>query len=65
MPTEYVEGDFFGLKDIAHGGGQVDAYRPSPALVALIRACCWWIAADLDGFRVDTVKHMDRCGCAA
>jgi glycosidase len=58
---EYVEGDFYGLKDIAHGGGELDAYRPSPALVALTRAYCWWIAfADLDGFRVDTVKHMDR-----
>ena len=29
--------------------------------VALTRAYCWWLAfADLDGFRVDTVKHMDR-----
>ncbi len=58
---EYVEGDFFGLKDIAHGSGELDTYRPSPALIALSRAYCWWIAfADLDGFRVDTVKHMDR-----
>ena len=38
----------------------LDDYRPSPALAALTRAYCWWIAyADLDGFRVDTVKHMD------
>ena len=58
---EYVEGDFEGLKDIAHGSGGLDDYRPSPALVALTRAYCWWLAfADLDGFRVDAVKHMDR-----
>jgi glycosidase len=58
---EYLEGDFVGLKDIAHGTGPLDDYRPSPALRALTRAYCWWIAfADLDGFRIDTVKHMDR-----
>ncbi|NLT56479.1 MAG: alpha-amylase [Actinomycetales bacterium] len=57
---EYLEGDFCALKDIDHGSGPVDAFRPSAALEALIRAYCWWIAtADLDGFRVDTVKHMD------
>ncbi|MCO1654222.1 alpha-amylase family glycosyl hydrolase [Pseudonocardia humida] len=57
---EYREGDFAGLKDVAHGGGELDDYRPSPALAALTRAYCWWIGhADLDGFRVDTVKHMD------
>ena len=57
---EYVEGDFEGLKDIAHGSGPLDDYRPSPALEALTRAYCWWLGhADLDGFRVDTVKHME------
>ncbi len=60
-PVEFLEGDFVGLKDVAHGFGPLDDYRPSPALRALTRAYCWWIAfADLDGFRVDTVKHMDR-----
>ena len=49
------------MKDVAQGGGELDAYQPSPALVALTRAYCWWIGfADLDGFRVDTVKHMDH-----
>jgi glycosidase len=58
---EYVEGDFEGLKDITQGAGELDDYRPSPALQALTRAYCWWLAhADLDGFRIDTVKHMDR-----
>jgi glycosidase len=58
---EFVEGDFETLKDVAHGSGDLDDYRPSAALVALTRAHCWWLRfADLDGFRVDTVKHMDR-----
>jgi glycosidase len=58
---EYVEGDFEDLKDIHLGSGEPDVYRPSPALVALTRAYQYWIAfADLDGFRVDTVKHMDQ-----
>jgi glycosidase len=57
---EYVEGDFQRLKDITHGSGPTDQYVPSPALRALTTAYCWWIAfADLDGFRIDTVKHMD------
>ncbi len=29
---EYLDGDFVGLKDIAHGSGPLDEYRPSPAL---------------------------------
>lgn len=58
---EFRDGDFASLKDISHGSGPLDDYRPSPALVALTRAYCWWIGrADLDGFRVDTVKHMDH-----
>jgi glycosidase len=57
---EYLEGDFFDLKDIHHGAGDIDHYQPSPALLALTRIYQYWIAyADLDGFRVDTVKHMD------
>ncbi|GGM12407.1 alpha-amylase family glycosyl hydrolase [Dactylosporangium sucinum] len=57
---EYLEGDFAGLKDIVLGTGPTDQYRPSPALRVLTRAYQYWIAfADLDGFRVDTVKHMD------
>jgi glycosidase len=57
---EYREGDFFGYKDVWHGSGTPDDYRPSAALRDLTRAYQYWIAsADLDGFRVDTVKHMD------
>jgi glycosidase len=57
---EYLEGDFFDLKDLMLGTGDVDHYRDYPALRALIDVYKYWIAeADLDGFRVDTVKHMD------
>jgi glycosidase len=57
---EYREGDFFGLKDITQGNGPLDAYEPSAAMRALCDAYKYWIAyADVDGFRVDTVKHMD------
>ena len=33
----YLEGDFFDLKDIHHGSGPLDDYRPSPASTALTR----------------------------
>lgn len=57
---EFLEGDFCDLKDIRLGDGGIDAYGPSAALLALCRAYKFWIAyADIDGFRVDTVKHMD------
>jgi glycosidase len=57
---EYREGDFFGYKDVWHGFGDPDDYLPSAALQTLTRAYLYWIAfADLDGFRIDTVKHMD------
>jgi len=57
---EYRLGDFFGLKDVWHGSGPVEDYRPSDALRSLAAAYQYWVAkADLDGMRVDTVKHMD------
>jgi len=57
---EFRQGDFFDLKDIHLGSGTVDDYTPSPALLALCQVYKSWIAyADVDGFRVDTVKHMD------
>lgn len=57
---EYLEGDFCSLKDINLGQGQIDNFQPSLALPALCKAYKFWIAfADIDGFRVDTVKHMD------
>ena len=59
-PPEFVEGDFLDLKDVHLGEGQPEQYEPSPALKALCDVYKFWIAfAYLDGFRVDTVKHMD------
>ncbi|HSN37227.1 MAG TPA: alpha-amylase family glycosyl hydrolase [Arthrobacter sp.] len=56
-----IEGDFAGLKDIHQGAGPLSEYTPSEALRTLAEAYEYWIAyADLDGFRVDTVKHMDH-----
>ena len=56
---EYLEGDFFTFKDLNLGSGTGDDFQPSPALLALVDAYKYWIAfADLDGFRLDTVKHM-------
>ncbi len=58
---EYLEGDFENLKDVSLGFGDTDSYKASPALLHLCKAYQFWIAyADIDGFRVDTVKHMDK-----
>jgi glycosidase len=57
---EFLEGDFESLKDIHLGDGDIGNYRPSDALRDLCDAYKYWMAfADLDGFRIDTVKHMD------
>ncbi|HEX4125152.1 MAG TPA: alpha-amylase family glycosyl hydrolase [Tepidisphaeraceae bacterium] len=48
---EYVDGDFFSLKDL-------NLANPK-ALSVLIAAYKYWIAAaDIDGYRVDAVKHV-------
>lgn len=58
---EYVEADFSDLKDITLGWGNVENYTISPALQALTEVYKHWIAlTDIDGFRIDTVKHMDK-----
>ncbi|MEB3279427.1 MAG: alpha-amylase family glycosyl hydrolase [Lyngbya sp.] len=57
---QFREGDFFDLKDLHHGYGSPDDYQVSPGLRYLCEVYKYWIAyADLDGFRIDTVKHMD------
>jgi glycosidase len=64
---EYADGDFFTLKDLHHGWrqmvngvDQIDNYSVAPALQNLSEAYKFWIAyADIDGFRLDTVKHID------
>lgn len=40
------------------------AFEPSTALIALTEVYKYWIAyADIDGFRIDTVKHMGPGPC--
>ena len=59
---EYGEGDMAGgLKTLDVRVRWAGQYRrPSPAMVWLCLAYCFWIAyADLDGFRIDAAKHMD------
>lgn len=65
---EYLEGDFLSLKDINHGTHNHDAYgnriidefHPSAALNAFCEIYKFWIAfADIDGYRIDTVKHIE------
>jgi glycosidase len=71
FPPEYTQGDFFDFKKLNLA---VDWYAkyptPSPTLQRLIQCYEYWIAyADLDGFRIDAVKHMGqestRIFCAA
>lgn len=58
---EYIEGDFFDLKDLDLGNDDLSDFHPSPALRALCEVYKYWIAfADVDGFRIDTVKHMGK-----
>lgn len=56
---EYIEGDFYSLKNIHTGWGSLEYFKPSRALEILTECYKYWIAyADLDAFRIDTVKHM-------
>jgi glycosidase len=70
-PPEYTEGDFFDFKKLNLAVNWRPKYpTPSPTLQHLIHCYEYWIAyADLDGFRIDAVKHMGqestRIFCAA
>ena len=56
-PDEAINGDFLSLKEL-------DINKPD-VLDTLIKAYKYWIAiADIDGFRVDTVKHMESSDTA-
>lgn len=56
---EYIEGDFYKLKNHYLGKKKGKAFLPSEALKVITEAYKYWIAlADVDGFRLDTVKHM-------
>ena len=58
---ENQHGDLSGLKDYAN-----DDDQPGSALInILIKSHCYWIReADIDGFRVDAVKHMGALACS-
>jgi glycosidase len=57
---EFREGDFESLNDINQGAGPVDDYHASEAFIALCRAIQFWMElANIDGLRIDTVKHVD------
>ncbi len=56
-PEEAINGDFLSLKEL-------DIRKPS-VLDTMIKIYKYWISyADIDGFRVDTVKHMEDSSTA-
>lgn len=56
-PNEAINGDFLSLKEL-------DITQPK-VLDTLIKAYKYWIAiSDVDGFRVDTVKHIESSATA-
>jgi glycosidase len=58
---ENQHGDISGLKDYANDDDQAG----SELINILIKAHCYWIReADVDGFRVDAVKHMGELACS-
>ena len=58
---ENQHGDLLSLKDFAND----DDADGSELINILIQAHCYWIReADVDGFRVDAVKHMGELACS-
>lgn len=58
---ENQHGDISGLKDYEND----DDVIGSQVINALIKSHCYWIReTDIDGFRVDAVKHMGELACS-
>jgi alpha-amylase len=58
---ENQHGDMSGLKDYANDDDEFG----SQVINTLIQAHCYWIReADVDGFRVDAIKHMGELACS-
>lgn len=58
---ENQHGDLFGLKDYSND----DDEAGSELINILIKSHCYWIReADIDGFRVDAIKHMGELACS-
>jgi glycosidase len=56
---EFLDGDSYDLKDMHLGPDDPNGFVPMPALKTLVEVYKYWIAfADVDGYRLDTVKHM-------
>jgi alpha-amylase len=61
MAPENKHGDMDGLKDY----NNEDTKDGSALINILIKAHCYWIKeADIDGFRVDAVKHFNPLACS-
>jgi glycosidase len=59
--VEAQHGDIVGLKDYANDDDDIG----SLVVNALIKAHCYWVReADVDGFRVDAIKHMAPVACS-
>lgn len=69
---EYIDGDFCSSKDIDHGSGpkdpaiawdlfrRINEFHGAAALWYLAAVYKFWMAyADIDGYRIDTVKHLE------
>ncbi len=58
---EMQHGDLSGLKDFANDDDQIG----SQVINILIAAHCYWIReTDVDGFRMDAIKHMGELACS-
>jgi glycosidase len=58
---ENQHGDMMGLKDYENDDDDIG----SQAINTLIKSYCYWIReTDIDGFRVDAVKHMGELACS-
>jgi len=58
---ENQHGDMMGLKDYENDDDDIG----SQVINTLIKSYCYWIReADIDGFRVDAVKHMGELACS-
>jgi glycosidase len=61
-PPQNLHGDMSGLKDYAHDEADPLA---SEVINTLIKIHAYWIReADVDGFRVDAIKHMGAVACS-
>ena len=60
-PPENQLGDIVSLKDYANDDDEIGSY----VINTLIKVYAYWIRqADIDGFRVDAVKHMGPLACS-